>query len=223
MKCSGIFDAKQIAADLGIPLRTIQRLKLDIACAMGGAATSANDATYGVSESANSAMGGAASSANDATHGVGQTTDKTPALLSKVSNIITTTVHHAEREDGRTDGDFVDCKAAFNGSTEAMLAIIETAMGGHCRANAAQWLANLVRINGQQPVAEAYQKFLTARAEGHIIARPLPWLDATAKSCKRDAAAKLDVDNPFAEQTKGVVRFAKPAPGSDFMAGVGRA
>lgn len=115
--------------------------------------------------------------------------------------------------DGRTD-DEAECKAAFNGSTETLLAFVESAMGGHCRKNAAQWLANLTRINGSQAVAEAYQKFLTSKAEGTIIARPLPWLDATAKSCKRDAAKQVAPENPFAEQTKGVVRFAKPAPGS---------
>jgi len=42
MRCSGITDAKTIAADLDIPLRTIQRLKLECA-------TYANDAISGVS------------------------------------------------------------------------------------------------------------------------------------------------------------------------------
>ena len=40
MKCSGITDAKQLASDLNIPIRTIQRLKLECA-------TCANDAIYG--------------------------------------------------------------------------------------------------------------------------------------------------------------------------------
>lgn len=53
MKATGISDAKVIADTLGIPLRTIQRLKLDVACA-----NDANDATRGVSESANCAMDG---------------------------------------------------------------------------------------------------------------------------------------------------------------------
>jgi hypothetical protein len=42
MRCSGISDAKQLAADLDIPLRTIQRLKLECA-------TSANDASCAIS------------------------------------------------------------------------------------------------------------------------------------------------------------------------------
>lgn len=59
MRCSGISDAKQLAADLDIPLRTIQRLKLEVAtsdtdakCAISGAsenAKRANDAISGAS------------------------------------------------------------------------------------------------------------------------------------------------------------------------------
>lgn len=83
MKATGVSDAKTIADDLDIPLRTVQRLKLDIAVA---GATCANDATRGVSEnakdatdgadknanSANCAMGGVSECANDATGGASQ-------------------------------------------------------------------------------------------------------------------------------------------------------
>lgn len=148
----------------------------------------------------------------DVTHGNSREEERREEESQSVTR---TPAHEPAREaqpDGRTDGDEVECKAAFNGSTEIMLAFVEHAMGGHCRKNAAQWLANLTRINGQQAVAEAYQKFLTAKAEGQIIARPLPWFDKTAKNCKAEAKTTAPVENPFAEQTKGVVRFAKPAP-----------
>jgi hypothetical protein len=53
MAATGITDAKQIAAELDIPIRTIQRLKLEVACAMGGVASAtakcANDAMDGAS------------------------------------------------------------------------------------------------------------------------------------------------------------------------------
>lgn len=139
------------------------------------------------------------------------------------SNLETTVIHPSTREDGRID-DVDECKAAFNGSTETMLAMVESAMGGHCRKNAAQWLANLTRINGQQAVAEAFQKFLTCKAEGQIIARPLPWFDTTAKNCKRDAAKNAPaLENPFAEQTKGVKRHVQPAPDDpSYLANFGR-
>lgn len=48
MRCSGISDAKQLATDLDIPIRTIQRLKLECA-------TSANDAISGTDETAKDA------------------------------------------------------------------------------------------------------------------------------------------------------------------------
>ena len=116
--------------------------------------------------------------------------------------------------DGRTN-DLVECKAAFNGSTEAMLDMVESAMGGHCRKNAAQWLANLTRINGQQAVAHAYQKFLTAKAEGSIIARPLPWFDKTAKTCKAEAPKPTAApETPWSAITLDMKRNVKPAPGS---------
>jgi hypothetical protein len=69
MKATGLFEAKALAEALAIPLRTIQRLKLEIACA--------NDAADGVysecGASANhaiSAKDGAATCANSAVHGV---------------------------------------------------------------------------------------------------------------------------------------------------------
>lgn len=57
MQATGIHCAKTLADSLGIKLRTIQRLKLEIAtcandakCAISGAANSANDAINGVSQ-----------------------------------------------------------------------------------------------------------------------------------------------------------------------------
>lgn len=114
---------------------------------------------------------------------------------------------------GEPVGDFAECKTAFNGSTETMLDEIERFMGGHCRKNAAQWLANLLRAQGQQAVIESYQSLLTARAEGEVITHPLRWWPAMAIKAKAKAQkAGPPVENPFAEQTKGVLRFAQPAP-----------
>jgi len=66
MTATGITDAKTIAETLNIPLRTVQRLKLEYA-------TCANDATGGVltcANDANSATGGVSESAKCATDGV---------------------------------------------------------------------------------------------------------------------------------------------------------
>ncbi len=78
MKATGVSDAKTIADDLDIPLRTVQRLKLDIAVA---GATCANDATSGVSENAKHATDGAdknANSANCAMDGVSEAPNAPP-------------------------------------------------------------------------------------------------------------------------------------------------
>ena len=78
MKATGVSDAKTIADDLDIPLRTVQRLKLDIAVA---GATCANDATRGVSENAKDATDGAdknANSANCAMDGVSEAPNAPP-------------------------------------------------------------------------------------------------------------------------------------------------
>ena len=57
MRLTGTSDAKQIAADLDIPIRTVQRLKLECATAIYGvdanSAKCANDATGGVFEAPN--------------------------------------------------------------------------------------------------------------------------------------------------------------------------
>jgi hypothetical protein len=59
-------------------------------------------------------------------------------------------------------------------------------MGGNTK-RAAAWLENLTKTVGQDAVADAFQRYLTAQAGGARITRPLPWLDTTAKRCKQNA------------------------------------
>lgn len=93
--------------------------------------------------------------------------------------------------DRPTEPDFIECKKAFNGSTDAMLAEIVTAMGAYGdRAGASQWLATTLRTNGQDATAQAFQMLATARAEGKPIARVLPWWAKTAASLKASGGTK---------------------------------
>lgn len=86
--------------------------------------------------------------------------------------------------------DFVECKSAFNGSTETMLAAIEAAMGASGdRARAAQWLASLLRTNDQHSVAQSFQMFLNAKAEGQVITHLLRYWSKTASSLKANPQA----------------------------------
>lgn len=76
MKATGISDAKALAEALDVSLRTIQRLKLDIAtCATDGVSSDANDAKC--------ATGGGANNANDATDGVSDA-PSAPPVASRV-------------------------------------------------------------------------------------------------------------------------------------------
>jgi len=62
ISATGTTDSRELAAALDIPLRTIQRLKLEVACAMDGVSDGAKDAISGAcasNTSANDAMGGA--------------------------------------------------------------------------------------------------------------------------------------------------------------------
>lgn len=85
-------------------------------------------------------------------------------------------------------GEFVEVKSAFNGSTEAMLAEVQRAMGPMGdRRGAEQWLATTLRTYGREAVSEAFQRLATARAEGQVIARVLPYWSRTAETIKARA------------------------------------
>lgn len=99
--------------------------------------------------------------------------------------------HEREPSDRPTEPDFIECKKAFNGSTDAMIAEVVSAMGAYGdKDGASQWLAVTLRTNGQDATAQAFQMLATARAEGKPIARVLPWWAKTAASLKASGGAK---------------------------------
>lgn len=66
MAATGMSDAKELSDSLGIPVRTIQRLKLEIATAINGAPETANSAISGAAKCANDAISGVADAINGA-------------------------------------------------------------------------------------------------------------------------------------------------------------
>lgn len=104
----------------------------------------------------------------------------------KKERVVPTDAPHPEPARASEDPpDFVECKSAFNGSTERMLAEIETAMGSSGdRDRAAQWLASLLRTNDQHSVSQSFQMFLNAKAEGQVITHLLRYWSKTASSLK---------------------------------------
>ncbi len=123
--------------------------------------------------------------------------------------------YEAAREADRPsepDQNFTNCKQAFNGTTEAMLIEVMAAMQPYGdRRGASSWLATTMRTNGADATAQAFQMLATAKAEGHLIARVLPWWAKTAASLKAKsatgtspqfvdrAAAKRAADRAFLE------------------------
>lgn len=108
--------------------------------------------------------------------------EKRPDTDTDTDTEVTTVRSEAAREepDGRTPLQ-VDLKRAFNGSTEMLLAAVETAMGGNCRPNAEQWLASTMSAHGAQAVAQAYAAIVEKQATGVIVARFLPhWSNVAA-------------------------------------------
>lgn len=113
------------------------------------------------------------------------------------------------RERARGGGDLDECKVAFNGSTESMIAEVQSAMGGGQadRRCAEQWLANLLRTHGQQAVQGGFQALLTAKTTGGVMPRPLNyWSGAAAKIATKpqepQAKKRLTAAEYMAEQRK---------------------
>lgn len=144
-----------------------------------------------------------------------------PTPPSENINIITSSLPVAEREP---EG-WAALKAEFNGSTAAMVADVQRYLTPYGdKQSAVNWLGGTLAAFGRSRTAQAWTIIVAKVAAGEPIRNALPLWAKTAQGLKDDpVAAEAAIHNPFAEQTKGVVRFAKPAPGSELMAGVGRA
>lgn len=91
MRCSGITDAKTLAADLDIAIRTIQRLKLECAGAMDGVSSDNGSC-------ANDAISGAIEPANDATCAINGVSDAPNTPDMALVPIIEPSRAHATKE-----------------------------------------------------------------------------------------------------------------------------
>ena len=201
MECSGIHCAKTISENLGINLRTIYRLKLDIAasCATGGTAISATTATDGTIETATCATGGTQQK-------------EIPPTPPKEK---TTTTNTCLPDRANEPAGWAALKAKFNGSTEAMVRDAQRWMGPHAdRQSAIDWLSGTAEAYGTNKTLRAWTCLLTDEASGKPIKRGTALWCNTARGLRDDTPPP---ENIFAEQTKGVARFVRPAPGSERM------
>lgn len=103
-----------------------------------------------------------------------------------------------------------------------MLAEVIQAMGGNerDRPNAVKWLATTLASYGPDPVRDAFAMLATKRAENKPIASVLPWWSKTAASLKakpKPAAAPAKGEAPRHRVSPDTIRYAKPAPGSEYI------
>ena len=90
-----------------------------------------------------------------------------------------------------------DLKSAFNGSTEAMLADVQAFMGPIAnRGDAVKWLSGTLSAYGQQRTAQAWTIITAKRAQGEIVANPLPLWAKTAGGMKPTASAQAQPRKP---------------------------
>lgn len=111
----------------------------------------------------------------------------------------------AAREDGRTDTP-AELKSVFNGSTEAMLAFVETAMGPNSRPNAIAWLTATTSAHGSVAVAQAFASLAEKRAAGEVITRPLPLWSSIAAGMKAGRPSKQREPMPRKRGVMDVIR-----------------
>lgn len=134
---------------------------------------------------------------------VSETADETaPEQIQSRADTDSDSVGHERVTDDRpSEPDFVECKNAFNCSTEAMLTEIAKAMGPYGdRAGASQWLLTTLRTNGPHATAQAFQMLATSKAEGQIVSHPLRWWAKTASSLKAGGGSSAKPKTEFIDR-----------------------
>ena len=213
IEATGISDARILSERLEIPLRTIQRLKLEVASAVEDA--SAKHAIYGASDApktpnapyvASPKTPDMAFSAPDPSRA-----HANKELPSEVSLFNRQTDSRSREVSQSVNAPPAELKQAFNGSTENLLADIQRWMNAD-RQHAVKWLTTLLSIAGSDAVLAAYGQLLESQTKGKLIADPIRYLGKTAPTLKgkqpATELAPLMIDGkPF--KVTGV-RYAKP-------------
>lgn len=209
MASSGEYEAKRLSEILDIPIRTIQRLKVEIGAATHGASS-------GNAENATSATHGAKSqngtNAISATHGVSSAVGGV-SLVRADSNIITLrekVTDSQSREDENIKAAYAELKAKCNGSTEPMLADAMRFMGGQAdREHAIKWLAGTVSAFGHERTIQAWTTVVSKASAKALGNNPLAYWSKTAGG--------MTPSQPKAQPTaaykipENIPRFARPA------------
>lgn len=207
MKITGVSDCKALSEMTGVPLRTVQRLKLE--CAMGGASgasgQSANDATggaCGVEESANDAMDGATGGAKHAMGGVSSDHGLARAYKESLRDKILPTTAAAACTQASTreiDG--------LNGSTPKLVSqfakLLAGPLGTPDEETAFDLLASNVELYGAERVKVGFLEFQQKLASEPRVRDPLKLFNGFMKGAKLPKADDPDgkyaaIDRQFA-------------------------
>lgn len=218
MRLSNIWDSRALAAEFDVPLRTIQRWKMECAAS----ATDATGAISGVpSEHEHSAT-----RATSATDGAPQAPDlalardlqraqATKASLRDTSSNIH--FHPSFRPDARERERELQAPAdgraeAFNETTEAMIADALRFMGPTAdRRHAQNWLNGTISAYGSDRTTRAWTMLTAKAARNEAVTNPLSLWAKTAGSLKPQAVAPKGADpTTFHLVSPSTVRFAKP-------------
>lgn len=148
------------------------------------------------------------------------THEKGPHSTRDTNNITnyrpTVTPRETRAEDDRPlapqDPNLIECKQAFNGSTETLLETVEEALQPYGdRERAAKWLVGLLNASGKDAVLQAFQMLQTKQVKNEPVSDVLRYLGSTAsglkaKADKPKAPSFYDkVAERISRQSRGVV------------------
>jgi hypothetical protein len=216
MRLSGQWDSRALAAEFDVPLRTIQRWKMECAA-------SATDATGAIS-GVPLVHEHNATRATDATDGAPRTPDlalardlqraqATKASLRDTSSNIH--FHPSFRPDARereSEAPADGRPASFNDATESMIADVLKFMGPTAsRQNAEKWLSGTLSVYGTDRTTRAWTALVAKQARNEPVSQPLALWAKTAGGLKPQAVGPKGADpTTFHIVSPSTVRFAKP-------------
>lgn len=188
MRLSNCWDSKELAGRFTVPLRTIQRWKMECAA-------NVSDAT-GAIDGAPSEHGHNVTRATDATDGAPLTPDM--ALAQDVHSCAGANTESLRDTSLKDVSVSQSAREDFNDATQAMVADVLEAMGPIAReAEARKWLTGTIAAYGAERTARAWTIITAKRAAGEPVPNPLALWSKTAQglkpSTKTPAPASADV------------------------------
>lgn len=213
MTATGEYEAKRLAEMLDIPIRTIQRLKVEISTATHGAYSANAQCAISVVNDAQSQNG---TNAISATHGAknatrGVSLARADSSKTTLREKITVSQSREDANDWQAENGYAELKAICNGSTEPMIADVMRFMGLQGdREHAIKWLVGTVAAHGHERTIEAWTIVTTKSGTKELGKNPLAFWSKTAGGIQVKAG-KAPASATGYQIPDSVPRFAQPA------------